>query len=103
MRTGPHERKEKEKMKTIVRFEEKDNVAVVLVDSRENQEFCLGEERITAREKIPYGHKIALHAMKKGDTVYKYGEPVAKCTEDIEKGSWVHVHNVESIRGLGHR
>ena len=30
----------------------------------------------------------------------EYGE---KCTEDIDKGSWVHVHNVESIRGLGHR
>ncbi len=90
-------------MKTIVKFEEKDNVAVVLVDSEENQEFCLGGERISAREKIPYGHKIALQTMKKGDIVYKYGEPVARCTADIEKGSWVHVHNVESIRGLGHR
>ncbi len=90
-------------MKTIVKFEEKDNVAVVLVDSKENQEFCLGGEKIVSIEKIPYGHKIALQEMKKGDTVYKYGEPVARCTSDIEKGSWVHVHNVESIRGLGHR
>lgn len=90
-------------MKTIVKFEEKDNVAVVLLDSAPNQEFYLGNEKIVAKEKIPYGHKIALQEMNKGDIVYKYGEPVARCTEDIEKGSWVHVHNVESIRGLGHR
>lgn len=90
-------------MKTIVKFEEKDNVAVVLLDSPKNQEFSIGDEKITAKENIPYGHKIALQAMKKGDTVYKYGEPVARYTEDIDKGSWVHVHNVESIRGLGHR
>lgn len=90
-------------MKTIVKFEEKDNVAVVLVDAKEGQEFCLEGGKIAAGEEIPYGHKIALEAMKKGDIVYKYGEPVARCTADIEKGNWVHVHNVESIRGLGHR
>lgn len=90
-------------MKTIVKFEENDNVAVVLLDVASGQTFELEGETFVSREAIPYGHKIALQEMKKGDIVYKYGEPVARCLEDIEKGSWVHVHNVESIRGLGHR
>ena len=50
---------------------------------------------------IPYGHKIALTDLEKGEFVVKYGEPVARVTQKIQKGDWVHIHNVESIRGLG--
>lgn len=88
-------------MKKIIRFTYEDNVAVVLCDVKAGERMHLPDEEVQALEDIPYGHKIALAGMKKGDKVVKYGEPVARCTADIAKGSWVHIHNVESIRGLG--
>lgn len=86
-------------MKRVIRLSEKDNVAVVLCDLEEGE--FLEEIGIAAKEAIPYGHKIALTDMEVGDQVYKYGEAVGNCTGRIAKGGWVHVHNVESIRGLG--
>ena len=71
-------------MKRVIRLSEKDNVAVVLCDLSD-----------------PYGHKIALADLRPGEKIYKYGEAVGNCTAEITKGGWVHVHNVESIRGLG--
>lgn len=88
-------------MKTAVRFTPKDNVAVLLCDLPKNAQVTIGALSVTAAEDIPYGHKMALCALAQGDTVVKYGEAVARCTADIPVGAWVHVHNVESIRGLG--
>lgn len=88
-------------MRKIIRFTEKDNVAVVLEDVKPGLVMGLDGADITIGDEIPYGHKIALSDIAAGEKVYKYGEPVARCIKDIKKGEWVHVHNVESIRGLG--
>ena len=45
---------------------------------------------------IPAGHKYALRAIGKGETVIKYGEIIGRATQDIAKGEWVHTHNVRS-------
>ncbi len=47
---------------------------------------------------IPIGHKIALIDIKKGDTVWKYGEDIGKAVADIKKGEHVHVHNLKTKR-----
>jgi altronate dehydratase small subunit len=47
---------------------------------------------------IPMYHKIALKPIKKGQPILKYGEHIGQASEDIEKGSHVHEHNVESVR-----
>ena len=88
-------------MKRIIYFSKKDNVATVLDDIKKGQRLFADGKQLVVREDIPYGHKVALVDIKKGNEVYKYGEKIAKATADIVKGSWVHVHNVESIRGLG--
>ena len=43
---------------------------------------------------IPFGHKMAIEDIKKGDKIIKYGEPIGSATQDIKKGDWVHTHNV---------
>lgn len=86
-------------MKRVIRLSEKDNVAVVLCDLEEGE--FLEEIGIRAKEAIPYGHKIALTDIRPGEKITKYGEAVGNCIGEIAKGGWVHVHNVESIRGLG--
>ncbi|MDT8902852.1 UxaA family hydrolase [Anaeroselena agilis] len=62
-----------------------------------------GAEKLTATvvEKIPFGHKFALRAIKRGEAVTKYGETIGLATRDILPGQHVHVHNLESCRGRG--
>ncbi len=50
---------------------------------------------------IPYGHKMALRVIEKGENVVKYGEIIGRASETIDNGAHVHVHNVESLRGRG--
>jgi len=47
---------------------------------------------------IPLGHKIALHDIRKGESIIKYGRPIGKATQDISGGARVHVHNIKSMR-----
>ncbi len=53
-------------------------------------------QEITSRQTIPFGHKIALAAIGKGEKVLKYGEVIGLATAPISIGDYVHVHNVES-------
>lgn len=56
---------------------------------------------IIAQDNIPYGHKIALMSINKGLPVIKYGEELGHASQEINPGSHVHVHNLESMRGRG--
>ena len=50
---------------------------------------------------VPYGHKIAVKDIKKGELIMKYGEEIGIATKDIVKGEYVHIHNLDSMRGRG--
>jgi (2R)-sulfolactate sulfo-lyase subunit alpha len=54
--------------------------------------------RLTARQDVPIGHKIALKDLKTGDTIYKYGEDIGRAVADITRGEHVHVHNIKTKR-----
>lgn len=58
-------------------------------------------EEITVRGDVPYGHKIALADIKKGEKIMKYGECIGMASTNIQKGDYVHVHNIEALRGRG--
>lgn len=86
-----------------IKVSPKDNVATLLHATKAGRKVTLsntGEEVITT-EDCPSGHKIALEDVKKGQFVFKYGEVIGYATEDISKGSHVHVHNMASLRGRG--
>jgi len=83
----------------------KDNVGVVVVEGLKAGTEMLGvitetDTAITAKANhdIPVGHKIALAAMKPGDTVIKYGQDIGKVVASFEKGDHVHTHNVKTKR-----
>lgn len=80
----------------IIRISELDNVAVALRPIARGEEVSVGDFVITAREEIPQGHKISLSAIKKGDSVIKYGFAIGHALEDAEIGSWMHTHNVKT-------
>ena len=54
--------------------------------------------KLKAKSAIPIGHKVALKALKKGDTVIKYGEDIGRMVADAEVGEHVHVHNLKTKR-----
>ncbi|MCT4565734.1 MAG: UxaA family hydrolase [Maledivibacter sp.] len=95
----------KERTKGI-KNNEIDNVATIFGQVEGNSEIDVidskGEKTVVkVLENIPYGHKIALKEIKKGEQITKYGEGLGIATIDIEVGKHVHVHNIESIRGRG--
>lgn len=83
-----------------------DNVATVF--SNTNKEDIVevvdkkgNKKSVKALVEIPFGHKIAVKNIKKGEEITKYGEEIGIATKDIEIGDYVHVHNLESMRGRG--
>ncbi|NCB42730.1 MAG: D-galactarate dehydratase [Clostridia bacterium] len=59
------------------------------------------KEALVAKTEIPYGHKIAVCDIAKGEKVFKYGEVIGRSTCFIQRGTHVHVQNMESLRGRG--
>ncbi|MEJ2668211.1 MAG: UxaA family hydrolase [Deinococcales bacterium] len=57
-----------------------------------------GSVSVTAQGAVPLSHKIAVHALRKGDDVTEYGIRIGLATEDIAVGSYVHTHNIRSAR-----
>ena len=45
-----------------------------------------------------FSHKVALKDIKKGDTIWKYGQDIGIAKANIGKGEHVHVHNVKTKR-----
>ena len=56
---------------------------------------------ISAQEEVPYLFKFALHAIRAGEPVLKYGEQIGLATTEIQQGMVVHVHNCQGARARG--
>ena len=50
---------------------------------------------------VPYGHKIALEDIPQGSPIVKYGHTIGAASCPIRAGEYVHVHNLEALRGRG--
>jgi altronate hydrolase len=49
---------------------------------------------VTARERIPRGHKMAVAPIAKDEPVKKFGQIIGFATKDVVPGDWLHEHNV---------
>ncbi len=78
-----------------------DSVAVAVQEILAGERVVLneGETAVLAREKIPFGHKVALIPIRPGDDVIKYDHPIGRAVKTIEPGDHVHTHNLVSVRG----
>ena len=54
--------------------------------------------KLKSKMDVPIGHKVALTDIKKGDTIWKYGQDIGVAKAKIGKGEHVHVHNVKTKR-----
>ncbi|MDD3428409.1 MAG: altronate dehydratase family protein [Oscillospiraceae bacterium] len=83
-------------MTQLIQIHAEDNVAVAMCPIAKGTEIAIGEVTVTACEDIKQGHKIAIKNIAQGEAVIKYGFPIGHAKTVIEKGSWVHVHNVKT-------
>ena len=75
-----------------IRLHDSDNVVVARCDIASGSE--IAEENVTCIEKISFGHKVALSAIKAGEGIFKYGQIIGFASRDIRAGEHVHTHNV---------
>ena len=86
---------------------EKDNVATIFANGvRDGAQVELRDKKGSAEllrvnGDVPYGHKIAVRDIPLGERIVKYGEEIGVATRPIRKGEYVHVHNLDSMRGRG--
>ena len=74
----------------IIQLAADDNV-VVAVDQIPPGSQVAG---VTARERVPRGHKIAVAPIAADEPVRKYGQIIGFASKPIAPGDWVHEHNV---------
>lgn len=88
-------------MSKVIILHRSDNVGTAVAELSPGDRVETDGSIVTASEPIPFGHKIALTAIKAGEVVLKYGESIGLARGDIAQGGCVHTHNVDSQRGRG--
>jgi altronate hydrolase len=73
-----------------LRLSPDDNI-VVAVDQIAQGTVSAG---VTASERIPRGHKMAISAIAENEPVKKFGQIIGFAARPIAPGDWVHEHNV---------
>ena len=81
-------------MRQVLILNPADNIAICLTDMQSGQELAQDNLKLTFKQSIPRGHKVATADIKKGDGIIKYGERMGHATKDITRGEHVHTHNV---------
>lgn len=76
-------------MRTFIRINPKDNVAIAVQDMKTGTELMPG---LKALEDIPQSHKIALEDIPKDGAIIRYGVALGYAADDIPKGAWVNEH-----------
>ncbi len=76
----------------VIRLHASDNVVIALED------LAVGSTptgmHVPLPGIVPRGHKVAIRAIAKGETVVRYGQIIGHATDDIAAGTHVHSHNL---------
>lgn len=90
---------------SVLVVDKKDNVATALRQLESGDSIGVQIEdsvvNVVLLQSIPFGHKLALKDIERGERIIKYGETIGQATVKINKGEHVHVHNVEGLKGRG--
>lgn len=95
------------KLVLALKVNDKDNVATLFADDVkagdvvEVRDKKGQSESVSINADIPYGHKIALADIAVGKPIIKYGEELGVASHPIRTGDYVHIHNLDSMRGRG--
>lgn len=88
----------------ILLHEPQDDVGVAVTDLKKGAKVGAvtlegkSAGRVTLRENVPLGHKVAMRDLATDQPVVKYGRPVGQTVTAIARGAHVHTHNVKTLR-----
>lgn len=77
-------------MSAFIKIDTKDSVVVALSEITQGTMI----DAVEVINNIPFGHKIAIRNIIKGENIFKYGFPIGHAKSDIKKGDHVHSHNL---------
>ncbi len=81
----------------LLKIHSTDNVAVALADLAAGTVCPLTDTAVvTLQEDIPFGHKVAVTDLNRGDNIIKYGQPIGHATKDITQGQHIHTQNLKT-------
>jgi altronate dehydratase len=80
-------------MNNLIILNKNDNVAVTPFVI--NPQTKIKREGIVSVDPIPFGHKICLKTINKGEAVIKYDQIIGFASKSIKPGEHVHSHNLE--------
>jgi altronate hydrolase len=75
-----------------LRLSAEDNVVVATEKAEPGATVAPG---VAARQRIPFGHKVAVVPIGQGQPVRKFGQIIGFASKPIEPGDWVHEHNCD--------
>jgi altronate hydrolase len=89
------------KSSKLLKIDARDNVAVALEDIAAGETLEIDGLRLTAKEDIDKGHKIACGDITEGEDIIKYDFPIGHATRNIAAGEYIHTHNIKTnLKGL---
>ncbi len=80
----------------ILQLAPEDNVGVATTTIAAGESLAIAGAAITVAHRIPTGHKIALVPIAAGQNILKCGAPIGSATCVIQRGEYVHTHNLKS-------
>ena len=80
-------------MNNLIILNKNDNVAVTTFPI--SPQTKIADQGIVTIDTIPFGHKICLKPINKGEPVIKYDQVIGFASQSIKPGEHVHSHNLE--------
>ena len=80
-------------MNSLIVLNKNDNVGVSQFIMPEKTK--INDQDISTIDPIPFGHKVCLKPIKKGDPIIKYDQIIGFASKNISAGEHVHTHNLE--------
>jgi len=80
----------------VLQIHPDDNVCVALRPLAAGTSIECGGTSFVLEQAVPLGAKLALRSLPVGARIIKFGEPIGSLTANVEPGSHVHTHNLES-------
>jgi len=78
-----------------IRVHPRDNVAIIVDAEGAAPGALVAPGEISARERIPQAHKIALEALEPGAPILRYGQIIGFANRALEAGAWVRGETVD--------
>ena len=80
-------------MNNLIILNKNDNVAVTAFPI--SPQTKIADQGIVSIDPIPFGHKICLKPINKGEPIIKYDQVIGFASKSIKPGEHVHSHNLE--------